>query len=79
MFSSCGLPLPPLFFTPEIELLRSPVTWLLWKGRSQLGGVCVCVPGGGSETVLTGQEAQNDRKVAREDRERKSLSLTLTG
>lgn len=29
--------------------------------------------------VLIGQEAQNDRKVAREDRERKSFNLTLTG
>ena len=29
--------------------------------------------------MLTGQKAQNDRKVAREDRERKSLNLTLTG
>ena len=42
VFSSCGLPLPPLFFAPEIELLGSPLS-LVTLERALPVGTCLCV------------------------------------
>lgn len=82
---------PPVVFLCRLYSLhqRLSCSGALWLGYFGKGApswdvymcvsVCVCSGRRVWDIVLTGQEAQNDRKVAREDRERKSLNLTLTG
>ena len=82
VFSSCGL--------ASAAFILHTRDWVAWE-PCELGyfgkgapswevyvwvSVCVCSRRRVWDIVLTGQEAQNDRKVAREDRGRKSLNLT---